>query len=419
MHGSLGMTPPLRRNRDFVLLQTGMLLSATGSNVSRIAYPLLVLAVTGSAAKAGLVGTAEIVPLAALGLAAGVVADRVDRRRIMVVSDVVGALALGGLGAAVLVDHVRFWQVVAVAFVDGTAGVFYNAGQSGAFRAVVPREQLPLAASVAMGRASTVRLASPPLGGALFGLAQAVPFLADALSYGFSTLALLLMRTPFQETRERDRTPATRQLVEGVRHLWSMPFLRTTALMIGVENFALSGAQLAVIVLAKRHGLSSAAVGGLVALVGATTLLGSLASPLLRRLLSMRAILLSEFWVGLGTFSFLVWPNVYVLAATLAAQAFCFPNTDSAVMAYRYALTPDRLTARVVTASQNVAVLTMPLGPLAAGLLLGATSPRVTIAIFSCSVLAVAIWGTLSRAIRDLPPLSEVVTSSASPAEAG
>ena len=216
------------------------------------------------------------------------------------------------------------------------------------------------------------------------------------------------MRTPFQEVREREHTRATRQLADGIRFLWSMPFLRTTVLMIGVENFALSGAQLAVIVLAKRHGLSSAGIGGLVALVGATTLLGSLASPLLRRLLSMRAILLSEFWAGLGTLAFLVWPDVYVLAGTLAAQAFCFPNTDAAIVAYRYTLTPDRLTARVVTASQTLAVLTMPLGPLAAGFLLGATSPRATMAIFTGCVLSVAVWGTFSRAIRDVAPLEQL-----------
>jgi MFS family permease len=397
-----------------MLLQGGQLLSTAGSNISRIAFPLLVLAVTHSPAKTGIAQAAEFAPLVFLSLLAGVVADRFDRKRVMIAADIISASAVGVLAVAILTHRVTFWHIVAVAFVDGTAGVFFNAAQSGAFRSIVPRAQLPAAASVAQGRAATVRLAGPPLGGALFAVGRAVPFVVDAMSYAFSTLSIVLMRTPFQEERERDTTPLRAQLVEGLRFLWDVPFLRTTALMIGVGNFAFTGAQLAVIVLATREGLSSGAIGGFVALVGATTLLGSFASPLIRRVLSMRAILLSEFWAALGGLSFLVWPNVYVLAAALAAQAFFFPNTDAAVISYRYALTPDRLVGRVVTASQNLAVLAMPLGPLAAGFLLGSVSPRATMAVFTGSALATAVWGTLSPSIRDLPP-----TEPASPAAGG
>jgi hypothetical protein len=128
----------------------------------------------------------------------------------------------------------------------------------------------------------------------------------------------------------------------------------------------------------------------------------------------MRAILLSEFWASLGTLSFIVWPSVYVLAGALAFQAFFFPNTDAAVISYRYALTPDRLIGRVVTASQNLAVLALPLGPLAAGFLLGWVSPRATMAVFTGCALATAVWGTLSREIRDVP-----LTPEAFPAAAG
>jgi hypothetical protein len=405
---------PLRRNRDFVLLQAGQLLSTAGANISRIAFPLLVLAVTGSPAKAGIVQAAEFAPLVVVSLPAGMVADRFDRKRTMIAADVVSASAVGLLAVAILTHGLTFWHIVAVAFVDSMASVFFQAAQSGAFRSIVPRSQLAAAASVTQGRAATVRLAGPPLGGALFAVGRALPFLVDAVSYVFSTLSILLMRTPFQEERERETTPLRAQLVEGLRFLWNVPFLRTTALMIGVGNFAFSGAQLAVIVLAKREGLSGGAIGGFVALVGATTLLGSVASPLLRRVLSMRAILLSEFWAALGALSFLVWPSVYVLAAALAAQAFFFPNTDAAVISYRYALTPDRLIGRVVTASQNLSVLALPLGPLAAGFLLASVSPRATMAVFTGSALCVAVWGTFSPSIRSMPSTPE-----ASPATAG
>jgi hypothetical protein len=410
---------PLRRNRDFMLLQAGQLLSTFGSNMSGIAYPLLVLAVTHSAAKAGYVGAVLFTPMVAFNLVAGVAADRFDRRRLMIAADVVGAAALGVLAGLVVTHHAAFWLILVVAFVDSTAAVFFRAGQSGAFRSVVPLAQIPAAASATQARAAVVRLSAPPVGGVLFGVARSLPFLADAISYAFSTASLLLMRTRFQEERERDTAALRRQLREGISFLANMPFLRTTMLMIAVSNFAISGTQLALIVLAKRGGLSSATIGGLVALTGATTLLGSVASPLFRRVLSLRAILLSEFWAAVGYASFLIWPNVYVLAVAFASQAFCFPNTDSAVAGYSYALIPDRLLGRVMSTSNTLRALVVPLGPLAAGLLLSAVSSRETIGVLMGVTLTAAVVGTFSSSIRSAPRLDELTTGGASRGAAG
>jgi hypothetical protein len=412
-------TTPLRRNRDFMLLQAGQLFSTFGSRVSAIAYPLLVLAVTGSAAKAGLAGAAQFTPLLLFNLPAGVAADRFDRRRLMIMADVVSAASVGTLAALVLTHHASFWTILVVAFVDATGGVFFRAGQSGAFRAVVPLAQLPAAASVSQARGATVLLSAPPVGGALFGLGRGLPFLVDALSYVFSTVSVLLMRTRFQEERVRDTEPLRQQLAEGLSFLSHVPFLRTSMLMIAASNFSTTGVQLAVIVLAKRQGLSSASIGAFVALIGVTTLLGSVASPLLRRFFSLHTILLSEFWAGVVYAPFFIWPNVYVLAVAFAVQAFCFPNTDSAVTAYWYALTPDRLVGRVMSVSSTLRVLAVPFGPLTAGLLLTSGSPRATIAVFTGWTLAAAVVGTFSSSIRSAPRLEDLVTPAASPAEAG
>jgi MFS family permease len=402
---------PLRRNRDFVLLQAGQLLSTFGSSMSRLAYPLLVLAVTHSPAKAGYVGALQFAPLLPFGLVAGMAADRFERRRLMIASDAVAAAALAALAAAVLAHEARFWLILLVAFLDGTTGVFYLAASRGAFRAVVPLPQLADAASFTQARAATVRLAAPPVGGALFALARGLPFLADALSYACSTVSVLLMKARFQEERERDDGPLGRRLAEGFSFYARVPFLRTTIALISISNFTVTGVQLAVIVLARRHGLPSAAVGGFVALVGATTLLGSLATPLVRRVLPMHAIVLSEFWAALGYILFLVWPSVYVLAGAFAVQAFCFPNTDSAVTAYGYALIPDRLLGRALSAADTLRVVGAALGPLAAGLLLGSVSPRLAVGVLAGATLAVTLPATLSRSIREAPPLEEVTAS--------
>jgi hypothetical protein len=305
----------------------------------------------------------------------------------------------------VLSHHATLWLLLIVAFVDTSSAVVFRAGASGAFKAVVPQPQLADASSVAMARMSTVRLAGPPAGGALFGLSRGVPFLADAISYAFSTASLLLMRTRFQEERE----PGARtHFREGLAYFWRLPFLRTTIGMIAASNFAASGMPIAVIVLAHRHGLSSAAIGGFVALQGMMLLAGSSVSPLLRRLFPMRSILLSEFWMGLVYAGFLVWPNVYVLAVAVSLHAFWFPNTDSAMTAYSYTLIPDRLLGRAMAASNTLRAVSAPLGPLAAGLLLSHTSPRLTIFVLAVPVVVAAVLGTLSPAIRDLPSLDAV-----------
>jgi hypothetical protein len=396
---------PLRRNRDFLFFQSGALLSTFGAGISGIAYPLLTLALTGSAAKTGYVGAVEFVPLVLLSAPAGVAADRFDRRRLMIASDAVGATALALLAAAVLTGHARFWMIVVVAFVDTTAAVLYRSGSSGAMKAVVPQPQLADASSVAMARMSTVRLAAPPLGGALFDLSRGLPFLVDAVSYAFSTASLLLMRTPFQE----ERVPGARTpFREGLAYFWSIPFLRTTIGMIAASNLVATGAPIAVIILAHRQGLSSAAIGGLVALQGVALLAGSTVSPLLRRLFPMRAILLSEFWMGLVYLAFLVYPSVYVLAAAVALHAFWFPNTDSAMAAYSYTLIPDRLLGRAMAASNTLRAASAPLGPLLAGVLLAHASPQIAIAALATPVVVAAILGTLSASIRDLPSLDAV-----------
>lgn len=396
---------PLRRNRDFLLFQSGSLLSTFGSGISGIAYPLLTLAVTGSAAKTGYVGAVEFTPLVLLSAPAGVAADRFDRRLLMILSDAAGATALAVLATAVLAGHASFWLIVVVAFVDTTAAVVYRSGSSGAMKAVVPTPQLADAASVTMARMSIVRLVAPPVGGALFTLSRGVPFLVDAVSYGFSTVSLLFMRTRFQEEREPGaRTPFR----EGLAYFWSIPFLRTTIGMIAASNLVAAGAPIAVIILAHREGLSGAAIGGFIALQGVMLLAGSAASPLLRRLFPMRAILLSEFWMALVYGAFLVYPNVYVLAVAAALHAFWFPNTDSAIAAYSYMLIPDRLLGRAMAASNTLRAATAPLGPLLAGLLLTHTTPRWTIFVLAAPVVVAAILGTLSPAIRDLPSLDAV-----------
>jgi hypothetical protein len=285
--------------------------------------------------------------------------------------------------------------------------LFFGA-EPGALRAVVPATQLPAAAGAREARRSVVRLGGPPLGGALFGLSRAVPFVVDAASYAFSTLSLLAMRTPFEEERERQETPLRARLAEGFRFMWQQAFLRTTAFVYGIGNFVSSAVLLLVVIIGRRQGFSPGEVGALSAAVGVGTLIGSLASPLFRKALSIRTILLLELWTWVACWFFVIWPHAYVLAAAVTLFGVAAPVTDSVVIGHRLAVTPDRLVGRVESVRTTISLLVGAIGPLVAGLVLAATSARATVAVFAGVGSGLALWGTLSPSIRAAPRLGDL-----------
>lgn len=386
------------------------MLSTIGSESTAIAYPLLVLAVTHSPAQAGVVGFLRILPWALFGFAAGVVTDRMPRKRVMITGDVVRVGLMASVVGAVAVGRITFEQIAIVAFIEGSMYVFFNIAEIGALRSVVPQQQLPTAAAAEQARYSTVTLVAPTLGGALFGIGRMFPFLAGAISPGFSLGTLLAIRTPFERERETDESPWRSQLAEGFRYLWGRPFLRSCALLFTWTNLAFEGIVLAFIVIAKRQGLTSTEIGLLIAGFGACSLLGSAASPWFQKRLSMRTIVVLSLWLQVGTAGFLLDPSIYVLLACTVPMACFFPTVNAVVIGYRVAVTPDHLTGRVNSVARTIALCGAPLGPLAAGVMLGSLSPRDTIAIFTALLAALALVASLLPSIRNAPSLDELAT---------
>lgn len=404
---------PLWRNRDFVLLQAGQTLSNAGSQASSIAYPLLALALTRSASKAGLVGFAALLPGLLVSPFTGIAVDHFDRKRLMILMDVLRAAALGALAALVYTSRAAFWMIPVVAFVDTAGATFYSVASTATLRSVVPTNRLPDAAGVIEARRAMVRLGAPPLGGALFTIARALPFVFDAISFAASTAAMLLMRSPFQQPREPDTTSFRERLVEGGRFVWQHSMIRPLAFVYGIGNILATGLFLLLVVIARRQGLSGAQVGLLFTVLGIATLTGALASPLHRRFLGVRTILLLELWTWSGFWVFVAFPNVYSLLAVVVPFGLCAPVTDSVVVGYITAMTPDRLLGRVESARMTIGLAFAPLGPLAAGLLLAHVSERTTVAAFAALGLLLAVSATLSPSIRAAPSLDELAEGAA------
>jgi MFS family permease len=393
----------LRHNREFVLLWSGQALSGLGSQVSLVAYPLLVLAVTGSPAKAGVVGFANTVPVVVLALPAGVLADRVNRKRLMVTCDGLRALALASIPGALIAGSVPYGLIVAVAFVDGAGFTVSYVAERGALRQLVAPERLGDAVARNESRIFGAMLAGPPLGGLLFGIGRAVPFLVDAISYAASTVSMLLIRSQFQETRT-EAEPA--EVREGLRWLWQRPFFRTCSLLFAASNPIFTGVYLLVVVLARRHGASAALVGVMLGIAAGGGLLGALLAPRLRRRLAPRWALMGETWMmALVLPLLLVAHNALLLGVIVAATELITPVTNSIVTSQRVALTPDRLQGRVQAASTLISFSAGWLGPLLVGFMLQSAGETATILALTAWALVLAVGTTGSRAFRHPPSL--------------
>ena len=377
------------------------------------------LALTHSPARAGIVGFAGVVPWAIFGFGAGLLADRAERKRVMITCDAVRVVVVASVVVATALDALTFAHVAGVAFLEGTMFVFFNVAEFGALRSVVSTVQLPRAVAAEQARYSTVGLVGPPLGGALFGIGRSLPFVANALSVLFSLGSLLAIRTPFQAEREAATESLRAQLSRGLRWLWGHAFLRTCALLFTATNLIYEGVIFVVVVAGKRQGLSGGEIGGLIAAFGGCSLVGSTLAPLVQRRLSMQAIVITSLWLPVAIAVFVLDPSVYVLLGAAVPMMVFLPAVNSTVIGYRVAVVPEHLTGRVNSAARTIALCGAPFGPLVAGLLLSTVSPRATVGVLALLLLAPAMVGTASPAIRNAPSLADLATPEASPAAAG
>jgi MFS family permease len=374
-----------------MLVWAGQGVSELGSQISTVAYPLLVLALTHSPAKAGLVGLAATLPLPLLALPAGMLADHFDRKRLMLACDAIRAGALAVLTVSVFAGQVAFGVIAAVAFIDGALMTVSFVTERGVLRRLVPPEQL----SAAVAQNESVFYASsilgPPVGGLLFAIARAVPFLADSVSYAFSATAKLLTRAKFQVERTQERGNLAAEFTSGLRWLWRQPLLRTCSLLTAAANPTWRALYLMLVVLAKRHGASSELIGIMFAMIAAGGLLGGfLAGSRLAERISARAAVRFDLCVtALLMPLLLIAPGTLFTALIVALIELPAPIANSQIEGLRGTLAPEYMQGRVHAAAGTLSQSLGWAGPLAIGLALEHFSSTT-------SILMLCGWALLS-----------------------
>ena len=393
---------PSRLGTSFRWLLASSWVSNLGDGVSLAAGPLLVASETRDPLLVALAVVLQRLPWPLFGLLAGVVADRVDRRSIIMRVQAARAVVLAALGAMILVDRVDVTSVLVAMFVLGTLETFADTTATTLLPMIVQPADLPIGnARIMAGMVTLNQLAGPPLGAGLFTAQRAVPFLFEAASRLVAAACASRLALPAHGVEKAKRSHVRREIGEGFRWLWHNPPVRTLTITIVTFNVTY-GAAWSVLVLYAIERLrtgevgfglltTALAVGGLVGTViyGALTrrfTLGNL----------MRAGLLIETFTHLAlALTTTPWLALLIMFV-FGAHAFVWGTTSTSV---RQRAVPTALQGRVssvyLIGVQGGIVVGSILGGAIAGVW-GVTAP-FWFAFVGSGVLVVLIWRQLSH----------------------
>jgi MFS family permease len=385
-----------RLPRDYWTFWTGQTISSAGSAVTAFAMPLLVYDLTGSAFKLGLTVAAVYVPYALFGLPIGAWVDRVDRKRLMIFTDLLRALLLATVPAAAALDLLTVWWLYAVTFATSTLGIAFNSASFAAIRFLVSDDRdLAKANGRLQAGFSAAALAAPALGGlALTIVHTPTLILIDAASFVLSAASISLVRRAFQVDEPRRSTTLLHDIGEGLRYVLGNPLLRALAIMAAAMNFFLA-TTIGQIVLLAKHGLgaSDSEVGWFFSAGSAGVIVFALLAPAALRLGSYGQIVIAAS-IANGVFTILLAeaPSVAVgliaYAGVIGMTELFGINTASV----RQEITPPHLLGRVISTAMVLAWSIQPVGAVVGGIAIEQSgSVRLVYAVAGAALIVIGL----------------------------
>ncbi|MFD4508598.1 MFS transporter [Streptomyces sp. NPDC058457] len=383
---------PLRRNKGFRMLWIGQLLSDTGTQISGIAYPLLILALTHSVVLAGVVGTVRAITVLCLQLPAGALSDRFDRPLTMIICDITRTVLLALLGILIVLDLASWQVVLVVSLIEGAAGAIFDPSAAAALPGIVPDGQLEQAWAATEGRTYGASLAGPALGGVLFGMGRAVPFLADAVSFAVSFGTVSRIRGRFRPESAGGRKALWREVTDGLRVVWQVPILRATVIQTPLLNFAFSGVIFSITLAMRQGGTSTAVIGLVQAAIAAGGLLGAVVAPRLQGRMRLATLATTITLAGALLFgaAALLIPSPLV-AAPVALALLLAPAANAALVAAVLRSAPEDMRGRVISTVMMAATALATLAPLIAGLIIQHASGAWAVGVFAATTAVAAV----------------------------
>jgi len=407
-----GKPTSLWRNRDFMLLWSGQIVSTLGTESSSIVYPLLILAITNSPAAAGIASAIQTLPYLLISLPAGALIDRWDRKRVMILCDLGRGVLVAGIAIATLFKVLTIWQIYLTSLIDGSLFVLFNIAEIVAMTRVVPKEQLPQASGQNEASFGVVTITAPTVGTFLYGtFGRAVPFLFDAVSYAVSVASLTFIQTPFQEKRTVTERNLRKEMAEGLRWLWNQPVVRFLAFLASGLNFVWSSVPLIAIVIAKQLGATDSQIGLIFSIAGIGGIIGSIIGGQVQKRFTFGQVVITIAWGLVALFlSFAIVPQFFLLGVIAALSFMLITIYNVLSISYRLALIPEELQGRVNSAFRFLAFAFRPIGMTIAGFLLDQFGATPTILVFFVWLLALAIFTTSNQHIRNARPIAQATT---------
>ncbi|MFE7405711.1 MFS transporter [Isoptericola sp. NPDC057559] len=394
---------PLRRNRPYMLLMTGLTTQSLGGSITKFAVPLLALQLTGSPTAAGVVAAVGQTGALLAALPAGVVADRTDRRRLVVVAASVAALLWATVVVAGVVGGLTAWHLAAVLFGAAVATAFLDPAISGAFRAVVPQPQLPTAYAAAQGRDAVAGMLGGPLGGALYGVAHVVPMVGAVVGQAATAACAFFVREPLggDDATARATRPLD-SLKQGLRFVWAVPLFRACIGLFVMVNVALGGMMIGISLELAATGTSPVLIGVFNMVAAASMLLGSLIAPRLVARLRLGAVTVVSLGLLVVAFVGMALVQTYLAYVVLiGVGVLLVPAVNAAMAGYTAAITPGEMQGRLASVLGLSGVAAMPFAPLVGGSLLGAGGIGVVlwtlVALLAATVVGLALVRSLWR----------------------
>ena len=387
---------PERLGSNFRWIWSSATISNLGDGIVLAAGPLLVASITREPFAVAMAVFAQRIPWFLFGLQAGAIVDRADRRRLIIVVDLVRGAIMAALAASITFDFVSLPFIYITMFLLGSAETFSDNARGALLATAVPKKVLGQANARLFGTLITTnQLVGPPLGALLFATAGAVPFGVDAVSFVIGVALIARLRsepTPPAADKVRIRT----QVMEGLRWLASDAPVRTLVILITVFNITF-GAAFGILVLYadQRLGLSDVGFGMLLACTAVGGVIGSTVFGPLEKRATYATLLRIGLIVETLTHLILALTRSYVVAGVVlvafGVHAILWGTTSTTV---RQKTVPPSLLGRVTSVHMIGSFGALALGSLLGGALAsrwGVVAP-FWFAFVGSAVILVTVW---------------------------
>ncbi|MDZ4481532.1 MFS transporter [Bacillus cereus] len=369
----------LRNNSNFVIYLIGLSFSNLGSSITTFVFPLMILELTNSAFQVALVTALTVIPYALLGLPAGAIIDKLNRKKIMQIADIARFLGYLTIPIAHFLGYLSIYQIYVVALISGIALVFHSISEVSSLPSIVEKEHLSAANSYIYASQNLTSVLGPTIGGTLYALFSYPSLIAfDSITFLISFFSLILIKNDFtinNISKEKSKISfgvIKEDIVIGLKYLFSDSKIKVMAIIITWTNLLVAPYYIYTVIFAKDSLQTTPELLGM--LFGFSSL-GALAGSLLTTKLSNKfgfgkliiiLILVDTVARLLLPFS----PNIYwmipVMAFTYGAQAII----NIAIITLRQTTVPSELLGRVNSVFRTMVFASRPIGLFIGGVII-------------------------------------------------